>query len=181
MGKTGRAKKNWQANSQERKNRLRKKEKGTISKSHIRILETELNPMLQGNILYDYIFNIFIPLLASHLNTQPQGPAASILVLLWNSTVTYVVRSLDFICLYLLLALFYFFFFLIDYLRRLFYFISLLILCAIVPEFCLQDISVTIDKMFFVIICIYKHSSTLIITCFWENNNELLRKCHHYK
>lgn len=35
-------------------------------------------------------------------------------------------------------------------------------LCTIVLELCHQDISMKIDKMFFVIICTYRHSSTLI-------------------
>lgn len=39
-----------------------KKEKGTSSKLHIYIPENELNPVLQGNVAYDYIFKIFIPL-----------------------------------------------------------------------------------------------------------------------
>lgn len=91
-----------------------------------------------------------------------QGPVSSILILFWKSTVTYVVRSLDFICLYLLIAPLLFFPLSNILLQKtvLFYFpvntLSVL----------LSDLSMITDKMFFVIICIYRHSSTLIIPCF---------------
>lgn len=67
---------------QEGKNRNDQKREGyhfRISLLYAR--NSKLNPMLERNILYDYIFKIFILLQASYFNIRHQGPSSRILVL----------------------------------------------------------------------------------------------------
>lgn len=67
---------------QEGKNRShQKRERYHFQISHLYASNSKLNPILERNILYDYIFKIFILLQASHFNIRHVSPSSRKLVL----------------------------------------------------------------------------------------------------